>query len=103
MRKFLAAVTTLTAAFVLIQAEPCEAGSRGYYMCWTTIDGYSDCANLPSNFSIPGVTKPYCSSPGRCPNGQAEFVLTRARIAHLRRYADTSTMVPTHDAVIYAP
>lgn len=94
------ALLSLVAAASLTTAS---AGGHGYYICWNTPGGNSDCGSLPWNYSIPGVPRAYCTHSDRCRHGQVEFTLTTARINALGRYVDTTTMAPTHTAVIYAP
>lgn len=103
MRIVFAVAAVFASLFAFGSGTPAEAGYPGYYICWTTPGGDSSCAGLPSNYHIKGVAKPYCTHADRCRHSQTEFVLTRQRIRCLSRYVDTTTMVPTHTAVIYTP
>ena len=103
MRKLFAVAAALAALFAIAPGSAVQAGGHGYYICWNTPGGNSDCASLPSNYHIKGVEKPYCAHSDRCRHSQTEFVLTNQRIRCLSRYVDTTTMAPTHTAVIYAP
>lgn len=95
MRKSLAAIAT--AACLVAGASAANAGYTEYTICWTAPTGASDCAELPRNYSLPGLAKP------RPSGGRTSFVLTWSLIACLRPYVRTDTMRPYHDATIYAP
>lgn len=102
MRTTLLSLAAATAALVLSSSSS-FAGSHSYYVCWMQTSGTTECAYLPDDYRIRGVSKPYCNRAKRCTNGQTDFTLTRSTIACLSQYVDTSTMKPTNSATIYAP
>ena len=99
-------LTSLAVTLLIVLAftsnDEAQAGLRNYMICWTMPNGHSDCAILPRNYRIYGISRPYCERP-TCHRGRISFTLTRARIASLGRWIDTSSMFPTHVATIYAP
>jgi hypothetical protein len=102
MRKTLLAAAVATTVMTLMPAFAL-AGSRSYYVCWMQPSGTSECANLPDDYQIGGVKKPYCNEAQRCNKGSVDFALTHSTIACLSQYVDTSTMKPTNWATVYAP
>lgn len=84
-------------------ADRAAAGYSTYVICWTQVSGVTECRNLPDNYRLPGVAKPYCNTSNFCRAGAVDFQLTRARIQCLKAYVDTRSMVPGGTATIYAP
>ena len=105
MRKLwaVAAAAMIAVSITFSASTTAEAGIRNYMICWMTPSGNNDCAWLPRHYRLSWVPKPYCNTAHRCRYGRVKFALTRARIAVLSRYVDTSSMFPTHTATIYAP
>lgn len=102
MRQFLLAISAAATAVMLLP-NAAAAGSRSYYVCWMQPSGTTECANLPDDYMIGGVAKPYCNEADRCKKGSVDFTLTRSTISCLSQYVDTSTMKPTNAATVYAP
>lgn len=52
------------------------------YICWTAVGGFTDCAQLPAGYRIPGVKRPTCCNV-RGDSDRSAFLLTGRQIRAL--------------------
>ena len=60
MRTLTSLAVTLLIVLAFTSTDEAQAGLRNYMICWTMPNGHSDCAILPRNYRIYGISRPYC-------------------------------------------
>ncbi len=99
-----AAIAAMMATFVPA-GKQAEAGFRGWMMCWVPAVsvGASTCVNLPRNWYIRGVSKPYCTEPWyRCDRANTSFRVNRSNLRDVSRYANISSLEYGTRVTIYS-
>ena len=101
---------TLSAAIVAIvytfsgAVSDANAGTNKWWLCWTPAvsNGASKCVNLPDNWRIRGVRRPYCQHwVWRCSKARANFRVSRRNVRDLSRYARISSLDYGAYATVY--
>ena len=101
MRTLQIVLFALLLAGGLMPAASASATERTPYICWEQPNGTTACANLPHDYHLQGIKRPFCDREHACNHSTLDFKLTRETIHDLACYTHTSTMRPFHLATLY--